>query len=276
MNDTCLGSGCTLEAADLREAALNWLANTNAMQKVSGVRHLNDAWLAGQLSLDPAVVLPEPASIPGRPGTPLLVSPLEVGKRSMRTPEGRAALIHALAHIEFNAINLALDAVWRFADMPQQYYADWLKVAAEEAYHFGLLNNYLLNMGYQYGDFNAHNSLWEMAERTKADVLARMALVPRTMEARGLDASPPLRNKFAQVDDADATGILDIILRDEIGHVAIGNHWFNWLCAARQLSAIATFEQLCQQYKAPKLRGPFNLEARRLAGFSEAELALLG
>ena len=181
-------SDCTLEAVDLREAALNWLANTSPMRKVAGVKSLNAAWLAGQVAVNAAACLAEPAGIPGHPEKPLLVSPLQVEKRSMRTPEGRAALIHALAHIEFNAINLALDAVWRFADMPMQYYADWLKVAAEEAYHFDLLNGYLLDMGYQYGDFSGHNSLWEMAERTKTDVLARMALVPRTMEARGLDA----------------------------------------------------------------------------------------
>ena len=146
----------------------------------------------------------------------------------MRTLEGRAALIHALAHIEFNAINLALDAIWRFADMPQTYYRDWLKVAVEEAYHFSLLSTHLQTLGFKYGDFTGHNSLWEMADRTKSDVLARMALVPRTMEARGLDASPPLRNKLAQAGDTDAAKILDIILRDEIGHVAIGNHWFNY------------------------------------------------
>ena len=114
------------------------------------------------------------------------------------------------------------------------------------------LDVYKRQQGYGYGDFSGHNSLWEMAERTNEDVLARMALVPRTMEARGLDASVPLRNKFAQIGDTAVADILDIILRDEIGHVAIGNHWFNWLCAARQLSPIATFEQLCQQYKAPK------------------------
>jgi uncharacterized ferritin-like protein (DUF455 family) len=273
-NNTCQ-SGCTLEAIDLREAAINWLVNISPARKVEGVKYLNAAWLAGQVALDATAVLLEPLNIPGRPEKPQLVSPLEVGKRSMRTPEGRAALIHALAHIEFNAINLALDAVWRFADMPQQYYADWLKVAAEEAYHFGLLNGYLLNMGYQYGDFNAHNSLWEMAERTKADVLARMALVPRTMEARGLDASPPLRNKFVQIGDADAAEILDIILRDEIGHVAIGNHWFNWLCAQRGLEPIACYETLARQYSAPAMRKPLNIEARRKAGFTEEELARL-
>lgn len=193
----------------------------------------------------------------------------------MRTEEGRAALIHALAHIELNAINLALDAIWRFGEMPENYYSDWLKVAAEEAYHFSLLNTHLQTMGYAYGDFAGHNSLWEMADRTASDVLARMALVPRTMEARGLDASPPLRNKLTQIGDAKAASILDIILRDEIGHVAIGNHWFNWLCEQRGLEPIATYDTLAKQYNAPKLRRPFNLEARRKAGFSDAELALL-
>lgn len=268
-------TSCTLEAVDLREAALNWLANTSPMRKVAGVKGLNAAWLAGQVAVNPAACLTEPAGIPGHPEKPLLVSPLQVEKRSMRTPEGRAALIHALAHIEFNAINLALDAVWRFADMPMQYYADWLKVAAEEAYHFELLNGYLLDMDYQYGDFSGHNSLWEMAERTKTDVLARMALVPRTMEARGLDASPPLRNKFVQIGDSSAADILAIILRDEIGHVAIGNHWFNWLCGQRGLEAIATYDALARQYHAPAMRKPLNLEARRKAGFTEEELALL-
>jgi uncharacterized ferritin-like protein (DUF455 family) len=275
MNNNIYQSRCTLEAIDLREAAINWLLNTSPARKAEGVTYLNAAWLEGQVALNPDAVLSEPLDIPGYPEKPILVSPLDVGKRSMRTPEGRAALIHALAHIEFNAINLALDAIWRFADMPQQYYADWLKVAAEEAYHFGLLNGYLLNMGYKYGDFNAHNSLWEMAERTKEDVLARMALVPRTMEARGLDASPPLRNKFAQIGDTNAAEILDIILRDEIGHVAIGNYWFNWMCEQRGLEPIAAYQALAAQYHAPTMRKPLNMEARRKAGFTEAELALL-
>lgn len=274
MNNHCQTS-CTLEAVDLREAAMNWLLNTNPLRKVEGVKGLHAAWISGQLVLNQAAALTAPAGIPGRPEKPLLVSPLQVEKRSMRTEEGRAALIHALAHIEFNAINLALDAIWRFAGMPVQYYADWLKVAAEEAYHFELLNGYLQGMGYGYGDFNAHNSLWEMAERTQHDVLARMALVPRTMEARGLDASPPLRNKFVQIGDTDAAAILDIILRDEIGHVAIGNHWFNWLCEQRGLEPIACYEALAQQFSAPAMRKPLNMEARRKAGFTEEELARL-
>jgi uncharacterized ferritin-like protein (DUF455 family) len=213
--------------------------------------------------------------IPGRPARPELVSPRLVKHRLMHTVEGRAALIHALAHIEFNAINLALDAIWRFPDMPRAYYVDWLQVAAEEALHFSLLSNHLQSQGFQYGEFSAHNSLWEMAEKTQDDILARIALVPRTLEARGLDASPPVRAKLAQAGDLAAAQILDIILRDEIGHVAIGNRWYGWLCAERDLDPIQTYARLAVQYKAPVLRGPFNLEARRAAGFSEAELAAL-
>ncbi len=269
---------CFLEPIELRQSALNWLLSDHPERKAKGVIALQKAYSENLVSLDAALNMREAIiadkPIPGRPAKPELVSPLSVKKRSMRSEEGRAALIHALTHIEFNAINLALDAIWRFADMPAQYYADWLKVAAEEAYHFTLLNNHLKTLGYTYGSFSSHNALWEMVEKTKGDVLARMALVPRTMEARGLDASPPIRNKLAQAGDQAAAEIIDIILRDEIGHVAIGNTWFNWLCQARELEPIAIFESLCSQYNAPKMRPPFNMEARRKAGFSEAELAL--
>ena len=193
----------------------------------------------------------------------------------MTTVEGRAALIHALAHIEFNAINLALDAVWRFDRMPREFYADWLQVAAEEALHFTLLNEHLQSLGYAYGDFGAHNSLWEMAEKTAGDVVARMALVPRTLEARGLDATPAVRAKLAQAGDETAAHILDIILRDEVGHVAIGNRWYRWLCERDHLDPVATYAALSVRYKAPVLRGPFNVDARRAAGFSDEEIAVL-
>ena len=266
-------NSCYLESIELRQSALNWLLATDPTRKANGVIGLQKAFLAGEVKLDTEIQLTEHSSIPGRPNQPTLVPPKDLKKRSMRTVEGCAALVHALAHIEFNAINLALDAIWRFANMPADYYKDWLKVAAEEAYHFSLLNAHLQTLGFEYGSFNAHNSLWEMVERTKDDVLARMALVPRTMEARGLDASPALRNKLSQAGDNAAADILTIILHDEIGHVAIGNVWFNWLCVQRKLEPLATFEQLCVEYSAPKLKPPFNLEARRAAGFSEAELA---
>jgi uncharacterized ferritin-like protein (DUF455 family) len=265
------------DVMELRQAALFCLSMQPATEKAEAVAALADAWASSALQLKPQVDLEASmyGAIPGRPDKPELVPPLSVKRRAMNTPAGRAVLIHALAHIEFNAINLALDAIWRFAEMPTQYYADWLKVAQEEALHFTLLNQHLQSQGYGYGDFPGHNSLWEMVQKTEDDVLARMALVPRTMEARGLDASPPLRAKLAQAGDMAAASILDIILRDEIGHVAIGNHWYNWLCEQRGLEPVSTYASLTVQYEAPKLRGPFNLEARRAAGFSEPELAAL-
>jgi len=262
---------------ELRAAALHCLAECDVTAKVDAVGALMQAWTMQSVRLDVERQLHTDAvAIPGRPARPELVPPLAVGRRSMRTVEGRAALIHALAHIEFNAINLALDAVWRFPGMPVEFYSDWLRVAAEEAYHFSLLAQHLQRLGYAYGDFSAHNSLWDMVEKTQYDVLARIALVPRTLEARGLDASPPLRAKLAQVGDTDAVDILTIILRDEIGHVAVGNRWYGWLCEQRQLDPVATYAELAVKHKAPQLRGPFNLDARRAAGFSEEELAALG
>jgi uncharacterized ferritin-like protein (DUF455 family) len=230
------------------------------------------ASLAGGWEVDNSAILHVSGAIPGRPARPLLVPPRLVGRRSMATLEGRAMLIHALAHIEFNAVNLALDALWRFPNMPIEYYTDWLRVAKEEANHFSMLAAHLQVLGYQYGDFPAHDSLWEMVEKTRDDIVARMALVPRTLEARGLDAIPPLRTKLAQAGDLPAAQILDLILRDEIGHVEIGNRWYGYLCEQRGLEPRTTYDELAARYKAPALRGPFNIEARRLAGFTEAEL----
>ncbi|MBC7787936.1 MAG: ferritin-like domain-containing protein [Methylophilaceae bacterium] len=260
---------------NLREHALALLIESTPQIKCGGLANLLSHFQQNKVLVDTTQFLTTTKTIPGCPAKPVLVSPRGVKRRAMNTIEGRAALIHALAHIEFNAVNLALDAVWRFADMPARYYEDWLKVASEEACHFGLLNSHLHHIGYEYGSFDAHNSLWEMVDKTKADVLVRMALVPRTMEARGLDASPALRAKLTQAGDHAAADILTIILRDEIGHVAIGNIWYNWLCEQRGLEPVATFKQLCAEYEAPKLKPPFNMEARREAGFSDAELALL-
>jgi uncharacterized ferritin-like protein (DUF455 family) len=211
----------------------------------------------------------------GQRATPVLVPVSQLTQRSVHTAEGRAALIHALAHIELNAVDLALDIVWRFAGMPDDFYRQWASVAREEAYHFTLLRDHLRGMGHEYGDFPAHNALWEMAEKTKGDVLARVALVPRTLETRGLDASPPIKAKLVKAGDLRAGEILDIILRDEIGHVALGNHWYRWLCAQRGLEPVATYAELAVRYGAPRPRGPFNLSARRQAGFTEEELQAL-
>lgn len=257
---------------ELRTRALQCLVETDPARKAAAVAALASDARAGLCALDTRAELAAAQGIPGRPRKPELVPPRLVGRRSMVTLEGRAMLIHALAHIEFNAINLALDAVWRFAGMPPQYYSDWLRVADEEALHFSLLDAHLRALGSHYGEYPAHGSLWEMVEKTCGDVLARMALVPRTMEARGLDANPALRAKLAQAGDHEAAKILDIILRDEIGHVEVGNRWYGYLCRQRGLEPRATYAELTVKYKAPAVRGPFNLEARRQAGFSEDEL----
>lgn len=217
----------------------------------------------------------EPSGIPGRPERPVLVPHTELKQRSMGTVEGRAALLHALAHIEFNAIDLAADATWRFSGMPDDFYRQWANIAKEEAYHFTLLRDHLRSLGFEYGSYPAHNALWEMAEKTKHDVLARIALVPRTLEARGLDASPPIKAKLVKAGDVRAGEILDVILRDEVGHVRVGNEWYRHLCDQRGLEPVSTYTEISMQYGAPRPRGPFNLEARSAAGFTEAELAYL-
>ena len=261
-------------ATPLRQAALAALATQDAASKISATQALSAHCPTGA---DERLVAPAGA-LPGRPERPLLVPHRDVPQRSLAAPGGLAALIHALAHIEFNAINLALDATWRFAGLPDAYYHDWMRVAQEEAHHHQLLAALLQTLGHAYGDFAAHNALWEMAERTQDDPIARMALVPRTLEARGLDATPQIQHKLRQLRTPAAqraVDILDIILRDEVGHVAIGNHWYRWLCTREGLDPVAHFRTLARQHRAPRLRAPFNEEARLRAGFTEEELGAL-
>ena len=256
----------------LRRQALAVLALADPAEKAAQARDLHRAALAGLARLDPAEQLPTPPGLPGRPALPRLVPVAQVPGRPPFTLAGRAALLPAICHIEFNAINLALDAVWRFAGMPDAYYRDWMQVASEEALHFSLLREHLQILGHDYGDFDAHDGLWRMTEATAGDIVARMALVPRTLEARGLDATPPIQAKLRKAGDERAVAILDIILRDEIGHAAIGNRWYAWLCQRDGLDAEALYPPLVARYAAPALLPPFNLEARRAAGFSQAAL----
>ena len=189
---------------------------------------------------------------------------------------GRIALWHALAHIEFVAIDLALDMAGRFGgEMGPAFVGDFLAIAADEAMHFAILNRHLVALGSHYGAHPAHDGLWQMAEKTKGSLLARLALVPRLLEARGLDVSPAIREKLAAVGDIESAEVLDIILRDEIGHVAIGNRWFNEVCNNENRDPIEAFEACLREYTAPQPRSPFNFKAREMAGFSEAELAWL-
>lgn len=225
----------------------------------------------------PQVALKTPASLPaspGRPEAPQLVAPGEVPRRKLGSERGRIALIHAVAHIEFNAINLALDAALRFAGFPLQYYQDWIGVARDEARHHALLAERLAQLGAAYGDCSAHNGLWEMAEKTAHDPLLRMALVPRVLEARGLDVTPGMIAKLSQLGDVQSVDCLELILREEVAHVAIGTRWFRHLCEQRQLEPDAHFLELLQIHlPAAAAKGALNLPARREAGFSAAELS---
>ena len=260
---------------ELFSSALSCLLCAKVESKLAEVAELSRNWGKGEITFQPALSPVVPILVPGRPEKPAMVSALAVDKRKLSTVAGRAALIHSLAHIEFNAINLALDAIYRFREMPLEYYRDWLKVAAEEASHFILLRNYLRTQGYEYGDFSAHNGLWEMAVITAHDPLVRMALVPRVLEARGLDVLPGIMHKLASSGAHDAVAIMKTILRDEIGHVAIGNHWYNYLCKQRGLDPLTTFRTLLREYNAPRLRGPLHTSARLAAGFTEAEMKML-
>ncbi|NVO06685.1 MAG: ferritin-like domain-containing protein [Rhodoferax sp.] len=260
---------------DLRHGARAAFTLNDPAAKVAAVQAL---WQQrADLGLAPEAQLEAPAQ-PGRPSQPVLVLPKDVPRRSPYTAVGHAALIHSIAHIEFNAINLALDAAWRFAGMPAAYYSDWLRVAFEESQHFSLLSDHLATLGHAYGDFPAHDGLWTMAENTRCDVVARMALVPRTLEARGLDATPLIQAKLRKVGSPaalQAVAILDTILREEVGHVAIGNHWYRWLCQREGLDSTVFHTEAARRHGGPSLKPPFNLAARKLAGFSQQELDAL-
>lgn len=262
----------------LRHHAFTALCLGDPQEKVAAVQTLWHQRSTCQLSVDTRPTPNAAQTLPGRPERPRLIPAQQVHTRKPFTPEGLAALVHAVCHIEFNAINLALDAVWRFNDMPEAYYDDWLRVAFEESQHFELLHTHLQSLGYRYGDFDAHDGLWQMCEKTANDVLARMALVPRTLEARGLDATPLIQTKLRKAASPGAmraVEILDIILRDEVGHVAIGNHWYRWLCEQQGLDPVTLYGELVQRHDAPKLKPPFNNEARKKAGFTDQELAYL-
>jgi uncharacterized ferritin-like protein (DUF455 family) len=258
----------------LFSAALEALLIADPGLKQARVQALRTDWQAGRLELLESLAL-QPIEVPGRPVRPLLVAPRQLRQRKLSSPEGRAILVHALAHIEFNAINLALDAVYRFRDLPDAFYGDWLRVAAEEAEHFGLLHARLRGLGHDYGDFPAHNGLWEMACRTADDVLLRMALVPRVLEARGLDVTPGMIQRLEEVGDAETVAILRTIFRDEIGHVEIGSRWFRHCCEQRGLQPVPTFRALLEQYLPGRIKGPFAEQARGQAGFDGEEMALL-
>ena len=261
---------------DLFTAAQCCLMSANPGQKVSMVHQFASEFRSGHLQVSDQSPAVEPIADPGRPTLPRLIEPRKLPQRGLGSDEGRAALIHAIAHIEFNAINLACDAVYRFRGMPDAYYADWVGIADDEARHFRLLESRLAELGHAYGDFDAHNGLWEMAVLTADSCMQRMALVPRVLEARGLDVTPPMIHRLRSVGDSATADILEIILREEVPHVAAGSRWFAWCCDQEGVESESTFAELLDRHMKGSLRGPFNLEARTAAGFSKAELLHIG
>jgi len=263
-----------MDAAGLHARARECLQRCEPADKVAATARLAQDFAAGLLHADATTPL-DPIGTPGRPARPRLVAPRDLPQRGLGSAAGRIGLIHAVAHIEFNAINLALDAVYRFRGMPLDYYRDWIAVAADEARHFSLLSGRLAELGAAYGDLDAHDGLWEMAVKTSASCLQRMALVPRVMEARGLDVTPGMIARVRAVGDSATAAILELILQEEVAHVAAGSRWFAWCCARDGRDPDATFAELIELHARGALRGPFNLAARRAAGFSEQELKRL-
>jgi uncharacterized ferritin-like protein (DUF455 family) len=260
---------------DLFAAAKACLDAATCEDKVALTLMAAEAFAGGTLRPLADDAPPQPIRMPGRPPRPALVHPRDLPRRGLGSTEGRAAFVHAIAHIEFNAIDLAWDAVYRFRDMPDDYYADWVSVANDEARHFVMLRARLRELGHDYGDFDAHNGLWEMAEKTAHSCTARMALVPRVLEARGLDVTPGMIVKLRALGDAATAAILETILREEVAHVAAGSRWFRWCCAREGLEPRATFRRLLREHAGGTLHGPFNLGARSAAGFDAEELRSL-
>lgn len=258
-------------------ACLDCLMTDDPLAKADKVAQLYDNFdqYLRSASAPPAVRI----ETPGIPARPQLVEPQQVTRRGFGSAAGRVALLHALAHIEFNAINLALDAAYRFRDLPQQvatdFARDWVRVAADEARHYKMVARRLENLGSSYGAHDAHAGLWNMALKTDHDVMVRMALVPRVLEARGLDVAPPMIEKFRKHNDSESADILQVIFTDEIEHVRIGNHWFRYTCEQRGLAPSEVFADLLRQHSKGFLRGPYNEVARVQAGFSMDELDAL-
>jgi uncharacterized ferritin-like protein (DUF455 family) len=257
---------------DLHAAAKRCLDATEPAEKLRLTHATWEAFLAGDLQPDAASPEPDPITAPGRPVKPVLVNARQLPQRGLGSEAGRAALVHAVAHIEFNAINLAWDAVYRFRGMPATYYRDWASCAHDEARHFAMLAERLQELGHAYGDFDAHDGLWQMAEKTARDDTARMALVPRVLEARGLDVTPGMIERLRQLGDTRTVAILEVILREEVAHVAAGTRWYRHCCQRDGIEPIAHFFALIRDYMGVNLRGPFNRPARLDAGFVEEEL----
>ena len=254
----------------LSDAAVAVLQTEAPAEKVELTRAFAAAWRNGQIT---EVGRTQPPHRPARPARPALLAPRDMPRRRIsRDAAGRIALLHAIAHIELNAIDLAWDIIARFAGegLPPGFHDDWVAVADDEARHHALLAARLADLGATYGDLPAHDGLWQAAEETAHDLLARLAVVPLVLEARGLDVTPGMIAKLKAVGDAESVAILQVIYDDEIGHVAAGKRWFDWLCRERDLAPRETWQDLVRRHFRGRLKAPFNAEGRDAAGFHAA------
>ena len=257
-----------LPNSSLSAAAVDVIAAADPDAKVAKTAALAAAWRAGDMVFGNAA----PVQRPGRPPRPELLSPGAMPRRSTG-PKGRIALIHALAHIELNAIDLAWDIIARFGqDMPRAFLDDWVGVADEEARHYAMLSSRLNAMGARYGDLAAHDGLWEAAMQTTGDLAARLVLVPLTLEARGVDVTPQTAAKVRRAGDEDTAAVLETIYTDEISHLAIGIRWFEFLCARDSRDPHVAYREILSAHFAGGLKGPFNLPARAQAGMPRGYL----
>jgi uncharacterized ferritin-like protein (DUF455 family) len=253
----------------LRAGATMAIAASNLDDKIRLAQETARRWHNRTLSLRSPLDPPLPDR-PGRPENPVLVPPKATEKRSLHTVPGRIAMLHALAHIELNAVDLALDIVARFASepVPQSFFDGWMLVAFEEAKHFGLVRERLKALGADYGDMTAHDGLWQAAHSTRNDLTARLAVVPLILEARGLDVTPSLQAKMRETGDHESADVLKIIYDDEKGHVAVGAKWFRFLCAREKRDPAKTFQDLVRANFRGTLKAPFNDIARAEAGLT--------
>jgi uncharacterized ferritin-like protein (DUF455 family) len=255
----------------LTEGARAVLTTAEPRAKATAARELAASWRAGKLS---RIGAPGAPDRPARPARPELLPATKVPRRRINSARaGRVALLHALAHIELNAIDLAADVLARFAapELPRDFYADWLQVADEEGRHFLLLADRLAELDAAYGDLPAHDGLWQAAKETAHDLLARLAVVPQVLEARGLDVTPGMIAKLDAVGDDLSAAALRIIYEEEIGHVAIGRRWYLWLCGERGLEPQGTWQALVRRHFRGALKPPFNEAGRRAAGLEPAD-----
>lgn len=258
-----------MQTKSLRDGAVRAICAADLDVKTSLASRTATLWFERRLSLRAPGDAPPPER-PGRPDRPQLVPPTEVKRRSLGSVKGRVALLHALAHIELNAVDLALDIVARFASepVPRSFFDGWMQVAFEEAKHFNLIRGRLKALGADYGDLPAHDGLWQAAHDTRNDLTARLAVVPLILEARGLDVTPSLQAKMRETGDIESAEVLDIIYNDEKGHVAIGAKWFRFLCARERKDPAATFQALVRSNFRGPLKAPFNDLARAEAGLT--------